>query len=124
VKRDDPHQAALDALVFWWRYESGWIPVQGFPTECPSTIGWRASRQYDTDNGAMETDARGEMAQRIGNIIHGIPDTPKRWRTALYVLARNRATGVQVWTSTLLPQDEQERMELVAEAVDLLMAEI
>lgn len=124
MRRDDPQSGAISLLTLWWRYEKGWLPVQAYPTECPSTSGYKTSRQYDSDNGAFETDERGQLAQRIGNVVAGIPDTPKRWRTALYILARNRATGVQVWTSARLPEDEQERMELVAEAVDLFMAEI
>ena len=107
----------IELLVLWWRAESGWSPVQGYPAECPSTAGWRASRQYDSgmdSNGAAETDARGALIRHIGHVVASIDDP---YRTALYMLARNRASGVSVWTSARLPQDDDERAELVAEAL-------
>ena len=119
VKRDDPQQDILDMLVFWWRYERGWLPVAGYPEECPSTRGYKVSSQYDTDNGAEETDARGMLAKRIGHAVASI-DEP--YRSALYLLARNSSTGVSVWISPRLPTDDTERAQLVAEAVDRLAA--
>lgn len=108
---------ALELLVLWWRSESQWTPVEGYPHECPSTSGWRASRQYDfgqDSNGAGETDARGALIRHIGGVVQSI-DEP--YRTALYLLARNRACGVSVWRSPRLPQDDDARAELVAEAL-------
>ena len=104
----------IGLLVLWWRYESQIPAVEGYPRECPSTAGYRASRQYDSDNGAFETDERGQLASRIGYIVNGM-DEP--YRTALHILARNRATGSAVWTSPRLPQDKDERAEVVSEAV-------
>lgn len=119
VKRDDPQQDILDMLAFWWRYESAWLPVAGYPEECPSTRGYKASSQYDTDNGAGETDARGLLAKRIG---HAVASIQEPHRSALYVLARNRATGASVWISPRLPTDDTQRAQLVADAVDKLAA--
>jgi len=72
MTRDDPaigREDLIEALVFWWRYEKSWSPVEGYPTECPSTMGYRTSRQYDDGNGAMETDSRGRWAQQIGAAV-------------------------------------------------------
>lgn len=104
----------IELLVLWWRAERGWTPVEGYPVECPSTRGWRASRQYDDGNGAFDTDARGALIRRIG---HAVAAIPQPYQTALYLLARNRATGAQLWRSPRLPDDEQDRAEIVAEAV-------
>lgn len=112
---------AIELLVLWHNYESGWSPVEGYPTECPSTRGYRTSRQYDDNNGAFETDARGKLAAHIGHVIRSIDDP---WRTALCILARNRATGAQVWTSPRLPADKDARVHLVAEAVDMFAAKL
>jgi len=117
----DPFTDAISLLVFWWRYERNWTPVEGYPVECPSTRGWHTSRQYDDMNGAQETDGRGQLAKDIGHIVNEM-DEP--YRTALYVLARNRATGVAVWRSPRLPENEQERMKIVAEAIDRFFAKV
>ncbi|MFZ9966417.1 MAG: hypothetical protein ACO3IN_05400 [Steroidobacteraceae bacterium] len=111
----------IELLVLWWRAESDWTPVEGYPVECPSTRGWRASRQYDDANGAMETDERGMLIRHISRIVNQI-DEP--YRTALYLLAKNRATGSNVWTSERLPQDPTERANLVTEALDRFMATV
>lgn len=125
----EPFTDVLGLLCLWWRWERGWLPVQGYPTECPSTLGFRASRQYDcpftgygdeyTGNGSDETDARGQLAKHIGHIVHGM-DEP--YRTALFIIARNRSTGVSVWRSPRLPEDEKARMEICAEAIDRFQA--
>ena len=107
----------VELLVLWWRAERDWSPVEGYPMECPSTRGWRSSRQYDygqDSNGAGETDARGSLIRHIGAVVQGMEEP---YRTALYLLARNRATGVSVWLSPRLPADQDERAEIVAEAL-------
>lgn len=116
MRRDSLPFDTLDLLVLWWRVENGWLPVEGFPHECPSTAGFRTSRQYDDHNGAQETDARGQLAEAVGRVVNGLAEP---YRTALYVLARNRATGVQVWVSARLPQDQDERARTVARAIEL-----
>lgn len=110
-------QNLLELLALWWKYESQWTPVQGYPPECPSTAGYRASRQYDDCNGAAETDERGKLAARVGHAVNAIPEPE---RTALHFVARNQATGVAVWRSARLPKDDMERAIVVARAMDML----
>jgi hypothetical protein len=114
LKRD-----CIDLLVLWWRYESQQPHVDGYPRECPSTAGYRASRQYDDCNGAMETDGRGLLAQAVGRVVADIQDP---YRAALHLLARNHATGVQVWTSVRLPADAAERAAVLDKALELFDA--
>lgn len=121
MKRDLPETDLIDALVFWWRYESAWLPVEGYPSECPSTAGYRTSKQHDTDNGAFETDRRGVWAKSIGEAVNRVKQPE---RTALYMMARNRATGVQVWRSPRLPADDVERAAMVAAALELFAREL
>ena len=106
----------LALLALWWKAESQWTPVQSYPTECPSCRDYRASRQHDDTNGADETDARGMLIRHIGEAVNSIEEPH---RTALYLLARNQATGVTVWRSARLPADDVERAALVAVAVEL-----
>lgn len=111
----------LDMLVAWWRNESQWTPVEGYPPECPSTRGYRASRQYDSLNGAEDTDLRGRELARIGQVVATL-DEP--WRTALYEVARNKACQTWVWKSPRLPDDEEERAMVVWEAMEMFAARI
>ena len=104
----------IDLLTLWWRYESQYNPVRGFSPECSSTRGYRASRQYDDSNEAMETDLRGRKAREVGHIIANIPDP---WRTALHIFARNRVLGIDVWSSPKLPGDRCR--EITSEALDM-----
>lgn len=107
--------SAIDLLVLWHRCEEwGALACLGMPKECPSTQGYRASRQYDDVNGAQELDERSMLARAVGHVVDGM-DEP--YRTALYVLARNHASGVTVWRSPRLPADRDECAEVVAEAL-------
>lgn len=111
----------LELLVLWWRAESQWTPVEGFPQECPSTRGWRASRQYDDFNGAQDIDERGLLIRHIGQVVAQIEQP---YRTALYMVARNRASGTNVWSSPRIPGDATQRAQLVAEAIDRFSAAV
>lgn len=106
----------ISLLVLWHRLEDIGH-VAGYPKECPSTVGWRASRQYDDCNGAFETSARGVVALNLGWEVDQLPEPH---RTSLYILARNRASGVNVWTSPRLPADAEDRAALVSEALFML----
>jgi hypothetical protein len=118
VNRDiDP----IELLILWHRYESQWLPVEGYPSECPSTRGYQASRQYDGDNGAADAEEYGRLARHIGSIVRQIEDPH---RTALCILAANRSSGAAVWRSVILPNDKDELAHLMAEAVDMFMARI
>lgn len=109
----------IELLVMWHRYESKWLPVDGYPSECPSTAGYRASRQYDSDNGAVEVEEYARLARYVGDVVRGI-DEP--YRTALCILARNQSTGAAVWRSVRLPDDRTEVAHITAEAVDRFLA--
>ena len=116
MKREDhPDANVIALLVLWWRIErTGALSKLDFPHECPSTRGWLASRQWDDQNGAFETDERGQVAKLVGAIVDRMEEP---YRTALYILARNRATGRDVWHSPRIPSDRDERAWLVADAV-------
>ena len=106
---------AIALLVLWHRCEqSGALRALGMPAECPSTQGYKTSRQYDDTNGAAETDERGLLAKAVGGIVDSLQEP---YRTALYILARNKSTQAAVWSSPRLPQDKDEVAEIVAEAL-------
>lgn len=111
----------LELLALWWKAERTWTPVNGYPVECPSCRDYRTSRQHDDTNGADETDARGMLIRHVGEVVQQI-DEP--FRTALYLVARNHATGAQVWRSVRLPEGDAERAEVVAEAVSIFVERV
>ena len=116
MKRDDPNRDLLDLLALWWRYERQQLPVQGYPSECPTTAGYQVSRQYDDGNGAAETDARGMIAKRVGRAVENMAEP---YRSALCIAARNRVTGASVWISPRLPVDRDAREAILATALRL-----
>ena len=112
----------IELLVLWHKRKSLWMPVEGYPRECPSTAGFKGSRQFDDVNGQQEADAESQLCQHIENVINGdsryYPGIAEPYRTALHMVARNRASGVSVWTSARLPADADKRAEVVAEAME------
>lgn len=115
------HDDAIGLLVLWYRCEqSGALRGLGYPAECPSTRGYKTSRQYDDINGAAETDERGELAREVGHAVNGMPEP---YRTALYFVARNHATGAQVWRSPRLPEGEKLK-ELISESLALFLQRV
>ena len=105
-----------DMLVLWHRRESLWNPVEGFPIECPSTAGYRASRQYDSDNGAADADYTTRVISHVDSVIEAMEDPHK---TAIKLFARNRATGASVWRSPRLPDDKELAAEITHEAIEI-----
>ena len=106
----------ISLLVLWHRLDSLAV-VAGYPSESPSCAGYKTSRQYDSDNGSFESEARSDEAHAVGRLVM-LMDDP--FRTALCLLARNRATGVTVWRSPRLPADQDECREVLAEALSML----
>lgn len=117
LQRDD----LLDLLRIWHRHEARWVPVNGYPQECPSTRGWRASRQYDSENGADETDAIAKLAKHVQSVVDSMREPH---RTAIHVLARHHATGHTVWGSARLPQDRDECASVMAAAMEIFAARV
>jgi hypothetical protein len=105
----------IDLLVLWWRAEKEWLPVRSYPRHAASARDWRASCQFDDANGAQETDALGELIVHVAHVVEQL-DNP--WRTALHLLARNRACGQTSWDSPLLPSEPVARAQIVAEALN------
>lgn len=111
--------AALDQLlIIWHTWASSEQVGQGYYSESPGTKMYRASRQYDYDNGAIDSDVDTALAAGVDRIVHAMPDPH---RTAICVNARNLKTGRAVWRSARLPQDMQETAVILMEARNQLM---
>lgn len=105
---------ALDELLRAWHlHEVRTPPETGWYVESPSCKQYRASRQYDAENGALDDDMRARMLREVGYVLERMRDP---WRAAIYAHARNLATGLAVWNSPRLPRDPTARAIVLVEA--------
>lgn len=107
-------EASLDALLIIWHTWSSADQVgQGYPSEAPGCKLYRVSRQYDTDNGALDGEVDAALGAAVDALVNQMQDP---YRTAIHINARNLKTQVSVWSSGRLPFDPVERARIVAEA--------
>lgn len=87
-----------DLLLLWWRSESRAKAVSGYPTECPSTRGYTSRYRGGADD--VDSLRESRIVARVAATIDALdPDM----RSAAHILARNLATGLQVWSSARIP---------------------
>lgn len=111
--------ATLDDLLSRWNSWARRINVgAGYGSTAPGCGQYRASRQYDTENGAMDEDVEHATMQQVDHEIMQLADP---YRAAVIESARNLATGMAVWRNPRLPADPKERASIVYEARMMLM---
>lgn len=111
-------EASLDALLIMWHTHAsmegvGW----GYPSRAPASHQYRCSRQYDDQNGSLDSDVDMQIAKAVG---HQVDKMTEPHRTAIHINARNLKVGVSVWQSPRLPADQIERAHVVAAARNML----
>lgn len=111
----------IELLCLWHKRMSNWTPVEGYPRECPSTSGFKGSRQFDDVNGQQEAEFTSRLVARLDGIIRSIEEP---YQSALCLLARNKASGISVWVSPRLPADKDARAVVVARALELFAGEL
>lgn len=112
------NDAILDDILSRWHCwaqhmpsEVGWHQVaQGFDQ-------FRASRQYDDQNGALDALQWASVMEAVDFQVGEMRDPH---RTAVHVMARNLYCGVSVWRSPRLPADVGARAKLMAEAREMV----
>lgn len=115
---DDTDALLNDLLARWHLWCTSKPPAIGYPSEAAGCRLYRASRQHDSENGALDTDSEAETLAIVDFCIEQV-DQP--YRTALMFNARNLATGLSVWTSPRLPIADVERAAMVVEARGMLL---
>jgi hypothetical protein len=110
---DGTEEVINDLLSRWHTWASQFAYVVGFNTCSSAMQQFRASRQYDSENGALDQDVENRVMAAVDACIDRIHQP---YRTALWINARNLCTGCAVWRSARLPTDDLERALLVAEA--------
>ena len=110
-----------DLLAMWYRWQSAYRLARGHAGRSSTCADYRAPTHYDWANGATEARMDELLARAVGEAVDCVPNTPRRWRTALEFHARNLVSGAVVWTSPVLPQDRDERDVLLLEARNKLL---
>jgi hypothetical protein len=99
-------------LADWHIWATGFKPVSGHGKSAMFTD-VRSSRQWDDVEDVIDGTLHNEQMKAVD---FNVNELPALYRTAIQISARNIALGHSVWSSARLPQDQQERAELVADA--------
>ena len=117
----DEDRIVNDLLARWHHWASDERTARGYRSVSPAFVQFRASRQYDDGNGALDVDVEDRLMRGIDSIVEAIAQP---FQTALQINARILCTGAAVWRSPRLPQDELARAFLVSDARALLVARL
>lgn len=114
IHEEQQLEASLDHfLALMHRYSSSFHLGQGYPSRAAGTEQYRPSRQYDSENGAMDGEADHAIGAAVSRIVDAMADPH---RTSLRIEARNIVTGVKAWGSARLPLCPIERSVIRVEA--------
>lgn len=116
--RHEDDELLNDLLRRWHVWTVHQPPEMGFYKQNAACKLYRASRQHDDQNGALDSDAESEIMEAVDAAIDRMQQP---WRTAVQFNGRNLATGAEVWTSPRIPEDAIERLELLAGARAILL---
>lgn len=113
-----------DLLVMWHEYRAGYSGARGFSGRDATCRDFQTPTHWDWKNGALDGRVDTITAKAVSDAIDMIPNTPRRWNTALAFEARNLASTVAVWSSPVLPKDKEELAVLVLEARTMLLVQL
>lgn len=110
--------AALNQILAeWHRFQEPYSQGKGFPGTAAGMEQYRASRQYDDENGALDAQLHSQTMRTVGFEVWQMVSP---WRDAILINARNLALGMTVFRSPRLPDCEMRRAEILVEARDKL----
>lgn len=117
----------LDTLLRAWHSHMNRTDESlGYPTECPSTRGYRSSQQWRgcdvDDDGDVYLTAPDPFVAKAGELVQKLVNGMDRMhQMALAYQARSLATGVWAIRHPRLPNDQDELAMLIADARSALM---
>jgi len=114
----DLNQVLNDLLARWHHWSSSYSFGKGYPSVDSACRYSRTSRQYDDENGALDSAVDNKIMEAFDAAVWTIPQP---YLTAIQFQARNFHTRAQVWNSPRLPKNEVERSVLLMEARNKLM---
>jgi hypothetical protein len=113
-----------DLLVMWHQFRAGYSVGQGFAGKDATCRDFQTPTHWDWKNGALDGRVDAITAKAVSDAVDTIPNTPRRWNTALAFEARNLASRAVVWSSPVLPKDKEELEVLVLEARTMLLVQL
>lgn len=116
--KNESDEITSDLLRRWHRWTVTNPPALGFPKRNAACSLYRASRQMDDFNGALDSDAEAAIMEAVD---HAIDRLPQPYHTAVCFHARNLATGITVWRSPRLPENDIDLAKLVVISLAKLM---
>lgn len=113
-----------ELLVMWHHFRSSYSVGRGFAGKDATCRDFQTPTHWDWKNGALEGRVDAITAKAVSDAVDVIPNTPRRWNTALAFEARNLASHAVVWSSPVLPKDKEELEVLVLEARTMLLVQL
>lgn len=93
--------AILDSLLSeWHQWAQGEQHARGWAQTSAGMSQWRSSRQYDSDNGALDGELDKSTMKTIDFQVSQMDDP---YRAAIYMEAKNLAAGRHVFRSPRVP---------------------
>jgi len=121
--KDDTNDLLNDLLIQWHRWATGYRYSADINSS-PTFREFKAYRGWETLDEIAEEDTSTQEAVQLavmGDCGGFGAMEPPSYRTALQLQARNLHTGRSVWTSARLPQDLEQRAQILGLArVELL----
>jgi len=111
------HAALNELLSSWHSWQAPYSQGRGYPGTAAGMEQYRASRQYDDENGALDAQLHSQTMRTVGFEVWQMVSP---WRDAILINARNLALGMTVFRSPRLPDCDMRRAEILVEARDKL----
>jgi hypothetical protein len=100
MMRDDQTAILDDLLSSWHRWAKGETHVDGYASTSAGLGDWRASRQWDDQNGSLDGELDKSTMKTIDFQVSQMVDP---YRAAIHMNAKNLAAGRQVFQSPRVP---------------------
>ena len=98
---EDQRGAVRQMLGLWWLADRrGLCAGMGYPSECPSTRGYRAG--YRGGDAEAESHELADILRAISRAVDGLPSDQALCAGAI---GQAEATGAAVWRNPRLPDD-------------------
>lgn len=112
----------LDSLLCQWhQWAESERGVRGYASRALVCGEYRSSRQYDDVSGALDDELDRVTMKAID---FNVREMAEPYRTGIYCLAKALVTGVAVFRSPRLPESDQARRMVVAQARNILTARL
>ena len=109
-------------LQDWHAWESQYTPTRGFATRALVVGEFRISRQYDDSNGALDDDLHN---RRMRDVAFEVGELPTDQRYAICDYTKGLSVGgAMVWRNPRLPSDDAERLTILRQAKQALIAKL